>query len=81
MADFLNKIIKFPNINIEVKPINILYNTELSSILLCEETKTKAQFCIKIISTKKNDTYQRNNKDRNRIIAKNEKRKKYCTNV
>ena len=60
MADFLNKLIKFPNINIEVKPINILYNTELSSILLCEETKTKAQFCIKIISTKKNDTYQRN---------------------
>ena len=60
MADFLNKIIKFPNINIEVKPINILYNTEQSGILLCEEIKTKAEFCIKVMSSKENDTYQLN---------------------
>ena len=60
MVDFINKLIKFPNLNIEVKPIYILYNTERSQILLCEETKTKYQFCIKVILSEKNDINQLN---------------------
>ena len=60
MVDFINKLIKFPNLNIEVKPIYILYNTERSQILLCEETKTKSQFCIKVILSEKNNVNQLN---------------------
>ena len=34
LVDFINRLIKFPKVNIEVKPIYILYKTELSQILL-----------------------------------------------
>ena len=60
MVDFINKLIIFPNINIEVIPKYKLYQTELSQILLCEEKKTKSQLCIKVILSEKNDIYQQN---------------------
>ena len=60
LVDFINRLIKFPKVNIEVKPIYILYKTELSQILLCEETKTKTKFCIKVILSEKNDQGQLN---------------------
>ena len=60
MVDFINKLIKFPKVNIEVRPIQLLYKTELSQILLCEETKTKTKLCIKSILCKENDKDQLN---------------------
>ena len=58
MIDFINKLIKFPKVNIIVKPTLCLYKTENSQILLCEETKSKNKFCIKIILTQINDNYR-----------------------
>ena len=60
MVDFINQIIKFQNVNIEVKPIYILHKKELSQILICEEIQTKTQFCIKAILSDKNDIYRLN---------------------
>ena len=58
MVDFIDKIIYFKNVKYEVKPKLRLYKTELSQILLCEETKSKEQFCIKVILSKKNNQKQ-----------------------
>ena len=58
MADFINKIIKFPKTNIIVKPNLSLYKTENSQILLCQDIKNKNNYCLKIIFSQINNSYQ-----------------------
>ena len=57
MVDFINQIIKFQNVNIDVKPIYILHKKEFSQILICEEIQTKNLFCIKALFSDKDDIY------------------------
>ena len=58
MVDFINKLIKFPKINLIVRPTLCLYKTENSQILLCEDIKNKNKFCLKIILTQIDNTFQ-----------------------
>jgi len=58
MVDFINKLIKFPKINLVVRPTLCLYKTENSQILLCEEIKNKSKFCLKIILAQIDNNYQ-----------------------
>ena len=58
MVDFINKLIKFPKINLVVRPTLCLYKTENSQILLCEDTKNKNKFCLKIILTQIDNNFQ-----------------------
>ena len=58
MVDFINKLIKFPKINLVVRPTLCLYKTENSQILLCEDIKNKNKFCLKIILTQIDNTFQ-----------------------
>ena len=58
MVDFINKLIKFQKINIIVKPTLCLYKTENSQILICEDIKNKNKFCLKIILSQINNSYQ-----------------------
>ena len=41
MVDFINQIIKFQNVNIDMKPTHILLKKEFSQILICEEIQKK----------------------------------------
>lgn len=60
MVDFINQIIKFQNVNLDVKPIYILHKKEFSQILICEETQTKNLYCIKALFSDKDDIYRIN---------------------
>ena len=60
MADFINKLIQFQNVNKVVRPIYILHKKEFSQILICEEIQTKTQYCIKAILSHKDDIYKLN---------------------
>ena len=58
MVDFINKLIKFPKVNIIVKPTLSLYKTENSQILLSEDIKNKTKYCLKIIFSQINNSYK-----------------------
>ena len=58
MVDFINKLIKFPKINLVVRPTLCLYKTENSQILLCEDIKNKNKFCLKVLLTQIDNNYQ-----------------------
>ena len=58
MADFLNKLIKFPKTNIIIKTNLCLYKTENSQILLCQDLKNKTNYCLKVSFSQINNAYQ-----------------------
>jgi serine/threonine protein kinase len=59
MVDFINKLIKFPKINLIIRPTLYLYKADNSQILLSEDIKNNNnKYCLKIIFSQINNNYQ-----------------------